>query len=79
VHFKRALQFSPDHTLSQTKFKFVKKMLNAKDEGNALFKAGRLEEACTQYTKVGRGRKIYTIRTRVCVIVLVFASVLRER
>ncbi|KAF2503235.1 TPR-like protein [Lophium mytilinum] len=49
-HFRRALDCDPDFTAAVKYLRMVQKLDRMKEEGNASFKAGRLQEAVSKYT-----------------------------
>ncbi|PGH20428.1 hypothetical protein AJ80_03573 [Polytolypa hystricis UAMH7299] len=50
-HFRLALSLDPDSTQTVKYLRMVQKLLRAKDDGNAAFKAGKFQEAINLYTK----------------------------
>src|SRR5699024_703851 len=50
-HFKRVLSLDPDASQAVKHLRLVQRLLRAKDEGNAAFKAKKYREAVDLYTK----------------------------
>ncbi|XP_072180710.1 dnaJ homolog subfamily C member 7-like [Diadema setosum] len=73
-HFQHVLRLSPDYTKAKLAFKKCKQMKAKKDEGNSLFKEGKLREAYDAYTEalsidphnVYTNAKLYCNRAVVC-------------
>jgi len=49
-HFTQVLRFAPDHVKAKEIYKKAKSLKNKKEEGNAAFKAGKLDEAYKLYS-----------------------------
>jgi len=51
THFQQVLRFAPDHTRAKEAYKKAKQLKQKKEEGNAAFKAGQLDNALKLYTE----------------------------
>jgi DnaJ family protein C protein 7 len=73
-HFQQVLRLAPDHSKAREVYRKAKALTQKKDEGNAAFKAGKMQEAYDLYTdalaidasNVFTNSKLYFNRATVC-------------
>lgn len=73
-HFQQVLRLAPDHTKSRDIYRKAKQLLQKKEEGNAAFKANKLQDAYDLYSQaldidpnnVFTNSKLYFNRATVC-------------